>query len=583
MKRNFKFSIDRSLLLILVVAFVLRFVGIWYGLPAMYNSDEPSIVGYALSFGAKKSLEPTFMEYPTFYFYFLFVVYGIYFLVGNAIGIYNSILDFGASYFLNPTGLFLVGRFVSAILGTLTVLMVFQIGQRFFSRKIGFFSALIIALSFTHVSRSHWVLLEAGVGFLSALALYLILRYYENPSTKRNFFAGLISGLAISTKYNVGFIFVPLFLASIYICKKDVKKLFVNLGLSGASLVFGFLLGSPYWLFSFASFFNYSIKYTFSHVTYGVVGHITSIPFLWPFWELVVKDWTVGFLLLAGFIYVLFIRERKQILLFSFALPTLLYIGSWASADIHYAVPIYPALAILAAVFLNDIIQHLPNRALKITVAFLLLITPIIKIVHYDIRLTQKDTRAFAEEWIESNIPDGSVIGYENYVYGPNLFDPSRFLKNEAESRFLPLPLKERILQERYLRVSYNLINFRKDLKPPGFAKYNNEKRWMNNPYFRELLQNRLPKLSTLRKAGVEYLVISSDNYRQYFSRRPPKQGTPVWFSYLNGRNFYKNILSSNDLILLQEFRPTFWNLGPVIRIYKFESISYGSHPNKKK
>jgi len=563
-----KISPHKYILAILGLAFVLRVVGIGYGLPSLYNSDEPTIVSQALSFGAKKSLEPTFLQYPTLYFYFLFFIYGIYFGIGFVLGIFNSALDFGTSFFLDPSGLFLVGRFLSVVLGIFSVWLVFRLGQRFFSKNVALFASLILSLSFIHVSRSHWILIEAGLGLMCAWALYLILKYYEKPTIKANVFAGLVCGLAISTKYNAGFIFFPLLLSSILVYKKDFAKLFMNLGLSVVTLVSGFLLGSPYWVFSFSSFFNSTFKYTFSHVTHGVVGHITDIPFVWPFWELVANDWTVGFLLIAGFVYVLFAKEKKQILLVSFALPTFLYVGTWSSADVHYLIPIFPALVILAAVFLNDILAYIRNRNLKILFATLLFILPLAKILYYDFGLTQKDTRAFAEKWFESNVSGGSIIGYENYVYGPNLFDPARFFKNKTQSQYLPLELRERLVEESLRRKTYNLFNFRKDVKRAGLS----ENIKFKNPYFRELLLNRLPKLSTLKKQGVEYIIASSDTYQPYFKKRPPKKGTPVWLSFQNGRAFYQSVFTSEELVLLREFQPEFPNLGPTIKIYKFKS-----------
>lgn len=562
-----KISPHKYIFAILGLAFALRFVGIWYGLPSLYNSDEPTIVSQALSFGTRKSLEPTFLQYPTLYFYFLFFIYGIYFGIGFVLGIFNSILDFGASFFLDPGGLFLVGRFLSVVLGTFSVWVIFRLGQRFFSKNVALISSLILAVSFIHVSRSHWILIEAGLGLMCAWALYLILKYYEKPTIKANVFAGLVCGLAISTKYNAGFILIPLLLSSIFIYKKNVPKLFKNLCLSVVTLVSGFLLGSPYWIFSFSSFFDSTFKYTFSHVTHGVVGHITDMPFVWPFWELVSNDWTLGFLLIAGFVYVLFTKEKKQILLVSFALPTFLYVGSWSSADVHYLIPIFPALVLLAAVFLNDILRSIRNRNLKILFVILLFGLPFAKILYYDFVLTQKDTRAFAEDWFESNVAAGSVIGYENYVYGPNLFDPARFFKNKAHSQFLPLELRERLVEASLRRKTYNLFNFRKDVKRAGLS----ENIKFKNPYFRELLLNRLPKLSTLKKQGVEFIIASSDTYQHYFKKRPPKRGTPVWLSFQNGRAFYQSIFTSEELVLVKEFQPEFPNLGPTIKIYKFK------------
>jgi len=52
-----KISPHKYILAILGLAFVLRFVGIWYGLPSFYNSDEPFNVINSLAYGAKKRLE----------------------------------------------------------------------------------------------------------------------------------------------------------------------------------------------------------------------------------------------------------------------------------------------------------------------------------------------------------------------------------------------------------------------------------------------------------------------------------------------------------------------------------------------
>ena len=583
------------MILAVVVAFGLRFIGIWYGLPSLYNSDEPFNVINALGFGAQKTLEPIYYVYPTCYSYFLFAIYGLYFLVGKLCGMFGSALDFGASYFLNPTGLFMVGRFTSVLLGTATIGIVYKLGQRFFSKAVGVMAALVLALSFIHADNSHWVILEPAVALLSAAALYLILKFSESPSVRLNLWASLVAGLVISTKYNAGFICVPLWLAIILAYKKpdstlhgersrtikegnsipsEVEsgsgiKIFRRLGLSVLFAGGGFLLGTPYWIFSFSKFWH-DLKYTFAHVETGMAGHVSSTPLIWPLWELVYHDWSVGFLLVSGLIFSLFQRQRPEVLLLSFALPTLLLVGTWTRTGVHYLLPIFPALAVLAARFLQAIAGQLRNHRVLVLGMAMLLIPPLIKIAFYDFRLTQKDSRALAEDWVEANIPDGSVIGYENYVYGPNLFDPKRFLKDEAAGKLLPLEIKEKLLMERNRRISYNLVNFRKDFAPRLDHRENEP--LLSNPYFRQLLQLRLPKLAELQKAGVQYLIASSDNYERYFKGFPPQKGTPLWISYQNSRQFYQAMFESEALVLLNEFKPSFGNLGPTIRIYQFKT-----------
>ena len=66
-----------ALAAVCLLGFVLRVVGLQYGLPAVYNPDEVSIMARALSF-ARGTLNPHNFLYPTFYFYVLFAWVGAY-------------------------------------------------------------------------------------------------------------------------------------------------------------------------------------------------------------------------------------------------------------------------------------------------------------------------------------------------------------------------------------------------------------------------------------------------------------------------------------------------------------------------
>ncbi|HEX9652185.1 MAG TPA: hypothetical protein VGA99_00610, partial [bacterium] len=78
--------------------------------------------------------------------------------------------------------------------------------------------------------------------------------------------------------------------------------------------------------------------------------------------------------------------------------------------------------------------------------------------------------------------------------------------------------------------------------------------------------------LSVLKAGGVEYILTSSDNYERYFAATAPKAGTPLSFIHQNGRRFYETVFNSPELALVREFKPSTWNLGPTIRIYKFRN-----------
>src|SRR5262249_18953845 len=71
----------------------LRFYAITYGLPAVFNADEPHLVNVAVSFGAG-SLNPHFFKYPTLWMYTLAFAYGIYFAIWSGMGVWHGVRQF---------------------------------------------------------------------------------------------------------------------------------------------------------------------------------------------------------------------------------------------------------------------------------------------------------------------------------------------------------------------------------------------------------------------------------------------------------------------------------------------------------
>ncbi len=557
---------DRLALTILFVAFLARFVGVWYGLPALYNSDEPFNVVNALAYGAKGSLAPTYHVYPAFYSYLLLAVYGIYYLAGLLFGFFENAIDFGAAYFLNPAGLFWTGRLLSVCLGVGTVALVLVTGRHFFSKRTGYLAAALLGFSFAHADLSHWILPEAAVAFVTSLALFFVFRSYREASFRSLVLAGLISGIAISTKYNAGFVVLPLILAAFW--RFTGSERYKAVGASLLSLLAGFVGASPYWVLSFHAYWQ-DLAYTVSHVRTGMVGHFADLPGIWPLWQLLVSDWSIGLVLVTGFFSLFFRKERESILLAALVVPTVVIIGFWSRTGIYYLVPVLPALALAAGHFLSQI----PDRKMPVLAKTVFLgavfLPALIKIGLYDIRLMQEDSRTVAQQWIEANIPARSSIAYENYVYGPNLFDPGRYFRNPDESRLLPLEIRELLVEESLRRISFQMVNLRKDFRLKGLSESAEATR-KQDPYVAQLLETRLPKLSSVAAAGISYLLISSDNYARYFTENVPEKGTPLWLSYQNGRRFYESAMQSEALTLLKTFEPDYWRLGPTIKIYQF-------------
>ena len=73
---------DLWLLGLILIAFSVRFFGIFHDLPFTYYGDEKHFINRAVAFGSG-DLNPHWFHKPALYMYLLFFEYGMYFLVGK--------------------------------------------------------------------------------------------------------------------------------------------------------------------------------------------------------------------------------------------------------------------------------------------------------------------------------------------------------------------------------------------------------------------------------------------------------------------------------------------------------------------
>ena len=119
------------LISILVIGFLIRLYGINWGLPYLYDPDEPIFVQLAGNILADRNLNPHWFGAPaTTIIYMLAGLYTLIFLMGRGLGIFASSEDFAALYFQDPTIFYLSGRLISAVFGIATIVIIYLIGTR---------------------------------------------------------------------------------------------------------------------------------------------------------------------------------------------------------------------------------------------------------------------------------------------------------------------------------------------------------------------------------------------------------------------------------------------------------------------
>lgn len=123
-------------------------------------------------------------------------------------------------------------RFPSAILGVLSVYLLYLIGRRLYATSVGLIGAALMAVTLNSVYISRTGMQEAYVIFLMLLASYFFLRSLD----KENYliWTGVALGFGFLAKYNV-FILLPVFFTYLALFRRDYfwnKKLWLGAFLS---------------------------------------------------------------------------------------------------------------------------------------------------------------------------------------------------------------------------------------------------------------------------------------------------------------------------------------------------------------
>jgi len=424
------------LIIIIAIGFILRFIGIGYGLPQPYHPDEKQVISNASRIIAG-DLNPHFFVWPTLYMYLIAIFYKFsYWLLWLLQYFFGFIHPFKKLYLLIHSNIitlsyyYLISRSISIIFGTITIPVTYLIGKELSSKKAGLIAALFIALAYYPVLYSHLGIISTTMVCLTLLSFYFAMKIYQTGRFKYYVEASIIGGLAIAAKYNAAIIIIPIFLAHLFLFLKNGytfnRKFYLRAMLIFLFVLIGFFIGCPYSLLNFEKFTK-----DISWVAESQKGlQHTSIYFK----GIQLSSWAMNFkflwegmgpflliLSLAGIILSLFKRKYPYLLLLSFPLCYFLIASQSKTPVPRYTLIIYPFLFLMGSIFilfLNKYFHSFP-KAFLIGIIITVLSIPLFNDIKLDYTLCQKDTRQLALEWIRENIPQGSKVAYE--FFGPDL------------------------------------------------------------------------------------------------------------------------------------------------------------------
>ena len=217
--------------LAMLVATVLRFWSLDWQLPYLLHNDERGYISTAMIMWAHGDANPHHFVNPSVLFYIDAIFFNLF--GGSRSESFRIFLETFGRQFWDPNGVYLVAlasRSFVATLGVSTVAAAYLAAKELFGKQTGFFASLFLAVSFLHVRNSHYGTTDIPATALATFSFLFAARIYRTGHLSDYILAGVLGGLATSTKYNAGMFVLPILAAHLARQK--------GIGLQGASTRF---------------------------------------------------------------------------------------------------------------------------------------------------------------------------------------------------------------------------------------------------------------------------------------------------------------------------------------------------------
>ncbi len=546
-----RFTIDPTVAigLVLTAGLVLRLLGVSHGFPDFVTGDERVVTRDAVRFIHMVTLQPQHFNYPALYSY----LYSAALVVAYLIELMPDVGSLAASvtftHLFVPTQLALVGRIVNVLAGTGLIAVTYALGNHAYGRPVGLGAALFAAVSLTLANHSRFALPDMTMALLATASCATVIVFFRSGRGSICVLAGLLLGLAVSTKYNAGFVLFGMLAAAILRARRREEADAVafclrSVAVFGLAGLTGFLLGSPYWVMSFTEYSQAVLNVT-SNLQFSM--HAIEWPRLVALWGLVQREMIWGVLLVAGVLFAMYRRSDLDLLLLAVVIPAFMYIGSLPKGSIHYAIFLFPLAAVLAVRMLIEITASTSNRV-RVGLFLCISIPQLWTGAGEGTRLGDSDVRSQARQWIEANIPDGSVIGVYRIDYTPPLKGDihRNFLSQQIEAnRSHPDVLAQlKSLRRRlpiYTQLTLEYFSEQAQV-PPAYRGVD-----LGDPKTLETFRRRWMDYEELREWKVSHVILPSAGYARFFSGQSPPPGTAAYYYHERSKLYIQQFLGQDE------------------------------------
>jgi hypothetical protein len=416
---------------ILITGAALRFWGLAFGVPhSETRPDETTVVVTAIGL-LYAGLNPHFFHWPSLEFYLVSAIYRIGWEIGHLRGLYRLKFDMYKDAAVRITPFLMVPRVLSAIAGVVTIWLVYRLANRLFDRLTALTAAFFMAVAFLHVRDSHFGVTDVPMTALVIGALCSLSLVFEYPERIRRWMlAGVLAGLAASTKYNGGLVVASAVAVAMWLAARGdaaIRRATVR-GVAAftGSVLIAFLAATPYAILD-ASHFLEDFRFEVNHLA---EGHQIILEPGWMYHFTYSLWYGLGApLLISGLagLCLLVARFRKQAALIC-AFPFVYYAvaGRGLTVFVRYMTPVTPFLCMAAALFIVWSVRRLirPERvSVVVAVAAVVIALPSLqRSIAFNTVMARTDTRVLAADWVSAHVRPQEAVGqippvliYENF------------------------------------------------------------------------------------------------------------------------------------------------------------------------
>jgi 4-amino-4-deoxy-L-arabinose transferase-like glycosyltransferase len=413
--------VEAWLTVILLIALALRIFPVWFGLPYLQARPDEAVAISRASGILAGDFNPHFFHWPSLTFY----------VFAAALGTVSRLRSlFGIDPALPVDVALITARVVVAMAGTLTVIPLFRLGRCMAGQTAGVLAATFLAVVPLHVRDSHFAMTDVLMTLLCTMCLAALAAAYDmargvTPGRADRQFAvaGLLGGLATSTKYNAGFVVMSMAVAQILLLTLPGPgswgsrrwRSLVPAAVFAAAFSVGFVAATPYAVLDFPAF---AVDFTYD-LTHLSLGHAMPLGRGWYAHATRSLPYGCGALLLVVSLAGLAIGARRHpqhtLIVAAFGVAYYAVVGSGYTVFFRYVMPLVPIVCLFAAVAAKAAADLLPSpdrtasdtprsrlaRPL-LTAALVLFIAgpPALTSARIDLVLARTDTRVLAAEWL---------------------------------------------------------------------------------------------------------------------------------------------------------------------------------------